>query len=363
MKRRLISLLLAAALLFVSIEVLLSGASAEDGSIKISKSIFPDSDFRDLILDSIDLNEDGMLSDREMKRITWITTGYYFPKNLKGIELFVNLKRLDCSGSEIRELDLSRNTKLQKLDCSDTKLTKLDISKNIKLQELDCSNTRLTKIDIRNNKLLSTLNCKRTKLTKLDIRNNPKLRYLYCDNCLLRKLVFRKNTKLKELSCSKNKLKSINISNCPILKKKYQTNILFDYGKTKLVDGEKILCDVKTDFKPMNYNGISRNPESYKGCKITFKGYVEQVIEKGNQITFLVMRYDDKTYWSKHEYVYCTYEKPKDYSRFVEGDEVGIYGICTGITSYTAVLGNKVTVPSCRIERIEFWPRGVKFDD
>lgn len=98
----------------------------------------------------------------------------------------------------------------------------------------------------------------------------------------------------------------------------------------------------------LDYTQASRDPDAYEGTLIKFDGTIVQVMESDTLIVFRVAtdgRYDD--------IVYCIYERPEDYTRFLEDDRVNIWGISTGVYTYTAVMGNEITIPSCYVERIE----------
>ena len=53
--------------------------------------------------------------------------------DLKGIEAFDSLRKLNGSHNQLTSMDLSKNTKLVKLDVSDNQLTSIDLSKNTEL--------------------------------------------------------------------------------------------------------------------------------------------------------------------------------------------------------------------------------------
>ena len=76
--------------------------------------------FRSFCLQNYDTDADGKLLIGETKAVTEISVHSMGIRSLKGIECFVNLLRLDCSGNNIRSLDLSRNTKLEYLNCQDS---------------------------------------------------------------------------------------------------------------------------------------------------------------------------------------------------------------------------------------------------
>lgn len=104
-------------------------------------------------------------------------------------------------------------------------------------------------------------------------------------------------------------------------------------------------------YTPMDYNSVARYPDSYKGSMIQFSGRVVQVMEEGNYVIFRIAtrgNYDDV--------VYCFYEKPSGYKRVLEKDNVNVYGVCTGIHTYTTVQNSTITIPSCDIDRIEVRP-------
>lgn len=101
-------------------------------------------------------------------------------------------------------------------------------------------------------------------------------------------------------------------------------------------------------YEKLDYTAVARDPYAYKGDLITFQGKILQVMENGKDVVFRIS--------SKGNYdnvVYCTYTAPSYYSRFLEDDRVTVYGVCTGVYTYETVMGASVTIPSCRIDRIE----------
>jgi len=101
-------------------------------------------------------------------------------------------------------------------------------------------------------------------------------------------------------------------------------------------------------YNKLDYKAVARDPDAHKGDLITFSGKVLQVMESGNYVVFRIS--------SKGNYdnvVYCTYTAPDNYKRVLEDDKVKVYGTCTGIYTYETIMGGSVTIPSCRIDRIE----------
>ena len=138
-----------------------SGLSEEKKGIKIGSNTFPDEKFRAYILENIDKDGDGYLSETEIAETTSITCGARSISSLKGIEYFVNVQSIDCRGNNLTQLDVSKNTALEDLDCSENNLTQLDVSKNAKLCELKCYNNNISQLDVSNKSNLRILSCDR----------------------------------------------------------------------------------------------------------------------------------------------------------------------------------------------------------
>lgn len=96
------------------------------------------------------------------------------------------------------------------------------------------------------------------------------------------------------------------------------------------------------------YESIARNPNDYKGAYITFKGTVLQVIE-GSTVTLRINQENKNDKWANDTWL-ITYSPAQNESRILEDDTIIVYGKCLGITSYQSVLGQKITVPSMKME-------------
>ncbi len=328
--------------------------------IPIDKQHFPDSNFRKYILDNKDINWDKHLSKEEIKNVKSISLFYLDSelnevrlkvRTLKGIELFYNLESLDCSKCQVKQLDVSKNTKLKVLYCSQNILTSLDLSKNRKLEDLACGSNRLKELDLSKNTKLKHLSCNDNKLAKLDLRKNKELKMVWCMNNKLKSLVLGKPKELETLYAVHNNLKSIDIGGCSTLlennRYRYHADFNFDYGKTRIMKGKTVLCEAMPKYKAVTYDDAARNPQSYKGKKICFSGKIVQVVENDTDVVFRIDTGNDEVFW-------CEYKKPKEYSRFLEGDVVRIYGISSGLHTYTSILGAEITIPSCKVKLIEF---------
>ena len=125
------------------------------------------------------------------------------------------------SNSDLRSIDVSKNTKLEFLSVSHCKLTSLDVSHNRKLVELFVYNNQLTALDVRSNYLLKTLACYENQITALDLSSNVSLEDLGVNDNPITELDLRAQSNLQKLSCSKMKLKKLDVSRCPKLRRLY----------------------------------------------------------------------------------------------------------------------------------------------
>ena len=96
--------------------------------------------------------------------------------DLTGIEDFINLTYLDCSGNQIDSLDFSQNLNLTYLNCSgwwfNRSLLSLNISQNTALNYLDCNSNLLSELDLTHNLNLTSLSCSQNQLDTLDLSQN-----------------------------------------------------------------------------------------------------------------------------------------------------------------------------------------------
>ena len=110
---------------------------------------------------------------------------------------------------------------------------------------------------------------------------------------------------------------------------------------------EDEVASYKEQCESLDYNGIMRNPDNYDGRKCKIHGEVLQVSEGWFSITLRVAENGD---YDRAWYVNYSYSDNEDH--ILEDDWVTIYGECDGTTTYTALLGNKVTIPEVDAEYI-----------
>ena len=202
-----------------------------DGTIFINASNFPDAVFRDRVKWKIADGSDT-LTEQQRNQLQELILPQGI-KDLKGIEYFENLEKLDGATVGLKYLDVTKNKKLKYLDvntnqleylkvtenigleylhCGSNHLTELDVTHNRKLSKLWCYNNQFTKLDVSKNSDLVWLGCGSNSLTELDVSRNPKLEMLLCADNQLTELDLSKNTALTELDCRGNHLTSLELT-------------------------------------------------------------------------------------------------------------------------------------------------------
>ena len=98
-------------------------------------------------------------------------------------------------------------------------------------------------------------------------------------------------------------------------------------------------------YKKLNFKELSRNPDQHKGEYYSFSGQVIQALESSNWdgTTSVTLRIATKSWYD--DVVMVTYSRESDAPRILEDDKVTVKGEYKGIESYTAIMGNTVTIP------------------
>ena len=194
---------------------------AKEDLIRINNKNFPDLFFQTYIKEKYDKDGDGKLSKKERKRVLSISVGEYsdyqleyeYPpvESLQGIEFFPELKYINCSGSSLDSLDVTKNTKLRTLICNSNELKRLDVSSNKNLEMLNCSENKIAKLTLKKNRNLIELFCGENRVKKLDVSRNEKLKVLSIEKNKLKKISVTKLKKLQSLTCSFNEITRLNL--------------------------------------------------------------------------------------------------------------------------------------------------------
>ncbi len=202
----------------------------------------------------IDRNGDGQISEKEASVVLQIRlNSNELIKDISEITYFTALEYLDCSGTSIQSLDVSKNLTLKELGCgnnqnltslnasgcsalthlycSATKLSFLDLDECINLEYLECvENKQLSKIDLRYCVNLKKLWVHDNQLSSIDLNNNAHLIYLFCGGNQLTSLDLSNNIELTEFRCEDNPLQKIILYKYHMLDYNFIERIEDEYG-------------------------------------------------------------------------------------------------------------------------------------
>lgn len=101
----------------------------------------------------------------------------------------------------------------------------------------------------------------------------------------------------------------------------------------------------------ITYEQLSRYPDQCKGQKLTIKGKILQ-ISTGGLFSSNVLRVAVGGSYSKIAYITYPSSAIKSDGNILEDDYITIKGVSQGDTSYTTVLGAKVTLPHIKADEI-----------
>ncbi len=235
--------------------------TAEDTSpkvVEITEENFPDYSFRRGISYTYDLNKDDWLSENEIKNATTMYNGLSVV-DYTGVEYFTELELFKITnGTNTKQLDLSKNTKLTEIDIGTTKISSIDLSKNTELKELRfVDSPKLTSLDLSKNTKLQTLECRDNAITSLDLSKNPELTHIECSRNQISNFNITGCTKLEKIRCSENRISDIyDLTGMTNLQ---QAMFYKNPGASVKVDGLTELTDV-------NLNGNGLSTFSVKNC-------------------------------------------------------------------------------------------------
>ena len=186
--------------------------------IAINEESFPDENFRAFLI-SQSYGKDEIITEEEIKNVDRIDVSKKTITTLKGIEHFTELTDLDCSGNNLTNLDVSKNTALKTLKCYNNQLTILDVSGCTTLTRFECHDNQLTSLDVSGCTALTRLFCNNNQLTSLDLSGCAALTNLSYYNNPLTSLDVSGCTALTNLSYYNNHLTSLDVSGCTALTK------------------------------------------------------------------------------------------------------------------------------------------------
>ena len=143
----------------------------------------PDPNFKTYLIENFDINKNGddeIQCEEAEGYFNQIDCSQLGIANLKGIEAFIYISGLNCSGNELNSIDLSKNTFLGTLNCSNNNLSNLNLTNNIQLYDIKCFGNRISTLDVSKLEGLDELGCNDNFLVSLDVSKNTILRNLWC---------------------------------------------------------------------------------------------------------------------------------------------------------------------------------------
>ena len=173
MKKRILALLTAAAMVLTMVPAMAFAESAEPVPVvAITKENFPDDNFRDIVVD-YDEYDDEILYDYEIKYIRYMDLTDEGISDLTGIQYFSALEQLYCNGNQLTSLDVSYMKNLVELNCSNNLLTELNVWGCSNLHYLYAHHNRLETLDLDPDARYETLQLQYNDFTdESDIKKN-----------------------------------------------------------------------------------------------------------------------------------------------------------------------------------------------
>ena len=148
------------------------------------------------------------------------------------------------------------------------------------------------------------------------------------------------------------------VSNTISIKMEELKHSLDTYANHAETNNREKSSDSKDEYinrcHPVDYESVARNPNNYKNSYITFRGTVVQVIEGATEgaTVYLRVNQDNEDIWSSDTW-FIEYKPSPNESRILEDDIITVYGVCTGLYTYKALLGQQVTIPSMTMKYYE----------
>ena len=252
------------------------------------RTTFPDAAFRAYVLNNLDLDQDGALSEAEILAVQELDISYQSIADLTGISLFRELRVLNCSGNKLLTLDVSGLPKLEELYCQnnyqytpsaqaastaaydaapDGVLSMADNAAfeasvtsgglqtltlgSAPLKVLWCYDNGLASLDLSGITTLEYLDCAYNLLPSLDVTGQPALTHLMCHDNELTTLDVSRNSALIILWCWNNSLETLDISNNPRLVEASSNHSVERFtDHVSLFDSEaEVSISVSTDLK------------------------------------------------------------------------------------------------------------------
>ena len=193
-------------------------------TIEVSQLIdcltFTDTNLKTTLLSRYDINDDGEISDYEMRILTSLDCSKGKARSLKDLYGY-RFTSINCSQNLIDTLDISNFPYLLSIDCQRNMMKYFAAGGSPTIVNINCSHNTISHLDVSNcsslknlefsYNVLDTINISNTNLTSFDCTmvGLGTVKTLNASNC----------TNLEELNCRFNSITNLNLAGCISLKK------------------------------------------------------------------------------------------------------------------------------------------------
>ena len=136
---------------------------------------------------------------------------------------------LDCSGNKIKSLDPIKNMPLETLTCASNRIKDLSPLEGMSIKDLNCSNNQIENLKPLDQMPLRVFDCSVNKIYSLDPLEHSYLEKLTCASNMITDLDPVRGLKLKFLNCSENQVHDIEpVSMMPLETLIFRKNMIVD---------------------------------------------------------------------------------------------------------------------------------------
>ena len=198
-------------------------------------------------------------------------------KSVKGIEHFINITRLKINGQEIKNIDLSNNSKLEIINLQNNDIESILLPSNTSLlTNVNLSKNNISEIDI-SYENLAFLTIYDNKLESLNLSNNPRLYDVHCNKNQLNLLDLSNLTNINSINCTDNLLECIQVDD------KYAVTSNWRKDDTAIWSED---CNYlsNNDFNELEYQIYPNPSKGYLNIDSVVKGSYKIVSVHGKEV-------------------------------------------------------------------------------
>lgn len=168
--------------------------SSTDTENILTDSNFPDKNFQQIIRNQLNKGLNDSVTRKELEEVDYLSIEGAIIHDLKGINLFKGLKRLEISNF--------------------VSLPEIEICELSELTSLSLNGRNLDNLSLAHCPKLTWLYIYGCGIKNLEIKDCSEVQYLYCQNNAIKQLKLDELQSLQELSCYNNQLTELNLDSC-----------------------------------------------------------------------------------------------------------------------------------------------------